>query len=131
MFGHRVSVFLLIFFGGGIGSMLRHFVNQTSAALFGVNFPYGTLFVNIVGSLAMGLIAGWFTFRGHGGQTLRLFLTTGILGGFTTFSAFSLDTALLWERGQTGVAALYVAGSLGASLVAVFGGLAIMRSALV
>ena len=69
------------------GSMIRHAVNQTSAAMFGINLPYGTLSVNIVGSLMMGLIAGWFAFRGDGGQLLRLFLTTGILGGFTTFSA--------------------------------------------
>ena len=81
--------------------MLRHAVNQASAAYFGVNFPWGTLFVNVVGSLAMGLLAGWFAFRGEGGQLLRLFLATGILGGFTTFSAFSIDAALLWERGQS------------------------------
>lgn len=128
--GHRSVVFLLIFVGGGFGSMLRHAVNQTSATLFGVSFPYGTLFVNIVGSLAMGLIAGWFALRGEGGQLVRLFLTTGVLGGFTTFSAFSLDTAVLWERGHVAGAALYAGGSLAAGIVGVFAGLAIMRTVL-
>lgn len=126
--GHRALAFLIIFVGGGIGSMLRHSVNQASAALIGVNFPYGTLFVNITGSLAMGLIAGWFAFHGRGGQLLPLFLTTGILGGFTTFSAFSLDAALLWERGQIAGAAMYVVGSVGVAIVCVFAGLAIMRT---
>jgi CrcB protein len=125
---HRALAFLIIFLGGGIGSMLRHAVNQASAALIGVTFPYGTLFVNITGSLAMGLIAGWFAFHGRGGQLLPLFLTTGILGGFTTFSAFSLDTALLCERGQIAGAALYVLGSVGVAIGCVFAGLAIMRT---
>ena len=128
--GHHTLAFLLIFVGGGFGSMLRHAVNQASAAIFGVNLPYGTLFVNITGSLAMGLIAGWFAFRGSGGQLLPLFLTTGILGGFTTFSAFSLDAALLWERGQSAGAVFYVAGSVTAAIIGVFAGLAIMRALL-
>jgi CrcB protein len=127
---HRILAFLLIFIGGGLGSMLRHAVNQASAAIFGMNLPYGTLSVNIIGSLIMGVIAGWFAFRGDGGQLLRLFLTTGILGGFTTFSAFSLDAALLIERGQTASSVLYVVGSVAAGIVCVFVGLAVMRSAL-
>lgn len=110
--------------------MLRHALNQASTALLGPDFPYSTIFVNVAGSLAMGLIAGWFALRGGGGQMLPLFLTTGILGGFTTFSAFSLDAALLWERGETGNAAAYVIGSLVPAIVAVFLGLAIMRSLL-
>ena len=76
----------------------------------------------------MGLIAGWFAFRGDGGQLLRLFLTTGILGGFTTFSAFSLDAALLLERGQTASGILYVVGSVAAGIICVFLGLAVMRA---
>jgi CrcB protein len=127
---HRVLVFVLVFIGGGLGSMLRHAVNQMSAAVFGMNFPYGTLSVNIIGSLAMGLIAGWFAFRGQGGQLVSLFLTTGILGGFTTFSAFSLDAALLLERGQTAGGIFYALGSVAAGIICVFGGLAIMRSVL-
>jgi CrcB protein len=124
---HRNLAFVLVFIGGGLGSMLRHAANQLSAVLFGINFPYGTLLVNIAGSLAIGLIAGWFALRGEGGQMLRSFLITGILGGFTTFSAFSLDAVLLWERGQPASAALYVVGSVMASIIAVFVGLALMR----
>ena len=75
----------------------------------------------------MGLIAGWFAFRGPSGQSLRLFLTTGILGGYTTFSAFSLDAALLWERGEILGAAFYVSASVALSLLGVFLGLAIIR----
>ena len=126
---HPAQVFLAIFVGGGLGSILRHFVNQACAAFFGLHFPAGTLVVNIIGSLAMGLLAGWFAFRGDG-QFLRLFLTTGVLGGFTTFSAFSLDAALLWERGQTGVAALYAGGSVAAGIIGVFAGLSLMRALL-
>src|SRR5262245_63998268 len=98
--GRHAFGFLLVFVGGGLGSMFRHAVNRASLSILGPDFPYGTMFVNITGSLAMGLIAGWFALRGKGGQMVPLFLTTGILGGFTTFSAFSLDVALLWERGQ-------------------------------
>ena len=99
--GHHTFAFLLIFIGGGLGSMLRHAVNQASAAMLGLNFPYGTLFVNISGSLAMGLIAGWFAFRGEGGgQSFRLFLTTGILGGFTTFSTFSVFSVPRFAAGS-------------------------------
>jgi fluoride exporter len=87
------------------------------------------MFVNITGSLAMGLVAGWFAFRSEGGvQMLRLFLTTGILGGYTTFSTFSLDTALLWERGQVWSAGLYVLGSVLAGVTGLFAGMALMRS---
>ena len=126
----HVFGFLIVFIGGGFGSMLRHALNQASTALLGPDFPYSTMFVNVAGSLAMGLLSGWFALRGGGGQMLPLFLTTGILGGFTTFSAFSLDAALLWERGETGNAVAYVIGSLVPAIVAVFLGLAIMRSLL-
>jgi fluoride exporter len=120
--------YLLVFIGGGIGSMLRHAVNQASAALLGAGF-WGTLFVNISGSFAMGLIAGWFAFRGEsGGQWLRLFLTTGILGGYTTFSTFSLDAGLFWERGQYWAAAFYVGSSVAAGLMGLFAGLALVRN---
>jgi len=122
---HRIG-FVLVFVGGGLGSILRHAVNQASA-LLGLNFPYGTFFVNILGSLVMGLIAGWFALRGEGGQMMRLFLTTGVLGGFTTFSAFSLDAALLWERGQAGATAFYVLGSVVVAILSVFIGLATMK----
>ena len=120
--------YLMVFIGGGIGAALRHGVNIGSARLLGTSFPYGTLTVNIVGCLAMGLLAGDLAFKGDVGQHWRLFLTTGILGGFTTFSAFSLDAALLYERGEIGPAAIYVLASVFMSLVAVFAGLALMRS---
>src|SRR5262245_7559848 len=122
MASHHSLAFLLIFIGGGLGSILRHSVNQASAIVFGPDYPCGTLFVNIVGSLAMGLLAGWFAFRGEGGQFLRLFATTGVLGGFTTFSAFSLDVALLWERGQTVGAAIYVMTSVSVAILGIFAG---------
>jgi CrcB protein len=128
--GRHALGFLLVFIGGGIGSMFRHASNQAGSALFGPDFPYGTIFVNLAGSLAIGLIAGWFALRGGGGQMLSLFLITGIIGGFTTFSAFTLDTALMWERGQSARAGLYVFGSIIPGVIAVFFGLAIMRSLL-
>lgn len=120
--------YLVVFIGGGIGAALRHGVNVGAARLFGTSFPYGTLTVNIVGCLVMGLLTGYFAFKGDIGQHWRLLLTTGVLGGFTTFSAFSLDVALLYERGDIGLAATYVLTSVAMSLVAVFAGLALMRS---
>ena len=119
--------YLIVFLGAGIGGAGRHGVNVLAARLFGTAFPAGTLAINVLGCLLMGLIAGIFAFRGHLPQEMRLFLTTGILGGFTTFSAFSLDAALLWERGEAGLAALYVGASVIFSLLAVAVGLAVSR----
>jgi fluoride exporter len=120
-------LYLIVFFGAGIGGALRHGVNVGASRLFGFGFPFGTLIVNIIGSFAMGLLAGYFAFRPGISQHMRLFLTTGILGGFTTFSAFSLDTALLVERHSYGLAAGYVVGSVAAGLSALFFGLALFR----
>ena len=120
-------LYLIVFLGAGIGGALRHGVNVSSVKLFGFGFPFGTLIVNIVGSFAMGLLAGYFAFRPGIAQHMRLFLTTGILGGFTTFSAFSLDTALLVERHAYGMAAGYIVGSVAASISALFFGLAMFR----
>ena len=122
-------LYLIVFLGAGIGGALRHGVNVGAARLFGYDFPFGTLIVNFVGSLAMGLLAGYFLLRPGVPQEIRLFLTTGILGGFTTFSAFSLDAALLIERNAYGLAAAYVVGSVAASILALFVGLALFRSA--
>jgi len=119
--------FLMVFLGGGIGAALRHGVNLLSARWLGTAFPYATLFENVTGSLVMGLIAGYFAFKGDAPQHLRLFLTTGILGGYTTFSAFSLDVALLTERHEIGLAALYVLASLVFSIGGLFAGLALVR----
>jgi CrcB protein len=121
-------LYLIVFLGAGIGGALRHGVNVGAARLFGYGFPFGTLIVNVAGSFLMGLLAGYFLFRPGIGQHMRLFLATGVLGGFTTFSAFSLDTALLIERHAFAMAAAYVAGSVAASLSALFFGLAVFRS---
>jgi CrcB protein len=120
-------LYLIVFLGAGIGGALRHGVNVGAARLFGYGFPFGTLIANVVGSFLMGLLAGYFAFRPGIGQHVRLFLTTGILGGFTTFSAFSLDTALLVERHSYGMAAGYAVGSVAASVSALFFGLALFR----
>ena len=119
--------FLIVFLGGGIGAALRHGVNLMSARLLGTGFNYATLFENVSGSLVMGLLVGYFAFAGGASQHWRLFLTTGILGGYTTFSAFSLDSVLLYERGELGLAALYVVLSVGLSIAGLFAGLALMR----
>jgi len=120
--------YLIVFLGAGIGGALRHGVNLAAMRLFGFGFPFGTLIVNVVGSLAMGLLAGYFAYRTGMPQHFRLFLTTGVLGGFTTFSAFSLDAALLMERHAYGLAAAYVAVSVAVSLAALFAGLAVFQS---
>ena len=122
-------LYLIVFIGAGIGGALRHGVNVGAARLFGYVFPFGTIIVNIAGSFLMGVFAGYFAFRPGINQHMRLFLTTGVLGGFTTFSAFSLDAALLIERHALGMAAGYIVGSVAASLSALFFGLAIFRSA--
>lgn len=120
---------LLVALGGGIGAGLRHGVNLGAARLAGTEFPWATFAINILGSLLIGVAAAWFAFRNEAAsQSLRLFLTTGILGGFTTFSAFSLDFALLYERGDIMAAVLYVVGSVGLSLLAIFAGLWLVRS---
>ena len=119
--------YLLVFFGGGLGASLRHAVNMACAKGFGTAFPYGTFIINISGSTVMGLIAGYLAFKGEATQHWRLFLMTGILGGYTTFSAFSLDTALLYERGEVALAVLYVLGSVGLSIAGLFAGLAVVR----
>jgi fluoride exporter len=119
--------YLLVFIGGGLGSALRHAINVASPRVFGTAFPYHTFIINITGSTIMGLIAGYLAFRGDASQSWRLFLMTGILGGYTTFSAFSLDAALLYERGEFGLAALYVLGSVVLSIAGLFAGLALVR----
>jgi CrcB protein len=117
---------LLVFVGGGLGAAARHAINRAGLALLGPGFPWWTLGVNVLGSFLIGLLAGLFDVMGTG-QNARLFLTTGFLGGFTTFSAFSLDALTLWERGAMLQAGLYVAGSVIASLIAVIAGLMISR----
>jgi CrcB protein len=132
IFGHNgqvrpVTSYFLVFFGGGLGATLRHLVNLTCARWIGTGFPWGTFIINITGSTVMGLIAGYLALKGEASQPWRLFLMTGILGGYTTFSAFSLDTALLYERGELGLAALYVLGSVVLSIAGLFAGLVLVR----
>ena len=122
-------LYLIVFIGAGIGGAMRHGINVVAARLFGYGFPFGTFIVNVAGSFAMGLLAGYFIYRPGVPQHVRLFLTTGILGGFTTFSSFSLDAALLIERHSYALAAGYLIGSVAAGLSALFFGLAVFRSA--
>jgi CrcB protein len=120
----------VIFLGGGIGSVLRHGMNILCVRLFGSQFPWGTFAVNLIGSFVIGLLAAFFAFRAGAAwtQPTRLFLITGVLGGFTTFSSFSLDFAMLFERGATMQALFYVLGSVGISLAAIFFGLYVGRA---
>jgi CrcB protein len=120
--------YLIVFLGGGIGAALRHGVNTLVPRIMATDFPFHTLLINIVGSVLMGLIAEFFALKSHLPASMRLFLTTGLLGGFTTFSAFSLETALLYERGEIGYAALYAVGSVVLAVGGLFLGLAVIRS---
>jgi len=118
---------LLVVVGGGIGAGIRHLTNMGALRLAGPNFPWGTMAINIVGSFAMGLFIAVLARRG-GSNELRLFVATGILGGFTTFSAFSLDFATLWERGATLPAFGYALASVIGAIIALFLGLWLARS---
>jgi CrcB protein len=122
-----MAAFLIVFLGGGIGAALRHGVNLISARWFGTALPWHTLIENVTGSLAMGLLAGYFALKAEPSQHWRLFLATGVLGGYTTFSAFSLDAVLLYERGEPGQAALYVLASVALAIAGLFAGLALIR----
>lgn len=119
---------LIVAAGGACGAVLRHLSNLAALRLFGPGFPWGTLFVNVAGSLVMGLFIGWLA-RRTGGSTneLRLFFATGILGGFTTFSAFSLDFMTLWRDGPPAIAVGYVFASVLISLLAIITGFWLIR----
>ena len=119
--------YILIFVGGGIGAACRHGVNRGALALLVPSFPFGTLLVNVIGGLLMGACAAWFSMRIDMSQEFRLFITSGLLGGFTTFSAFSLDAAILFQRGDYAVLAAYVFGSVALSIGALFLGMAAVR----
>ena len=121
---------VLVFVGAGLGGVLRHVANMGAARWLGADFPWGTLSVNVLGSLAMGVLAGWLALRAglSWAADARLFLLTGILGGFTTFSAFSLDAVLLWERGAAWQAGAYVLASVVLSIAALGAGLGLSRT---
>ncbi len=120
---------LLVMAGGAIGAGLRFLVGRFTLHQFGPGFPWGTLTVNLVGGLAMGLLVGLLARFGSGGEGWRLFVGVGLLGGFTTFSAFSLEVSNMIERGAIGLAAGYALVSVIASVAALFAGLWIVRMA--
>ncbi|HVJ71583.1 MAG TPA: fluoride efflux transporter CrcB [Sphingomicrobium sp.] len=118
---------LLVFVGGGLGAVARHGVNRAGLEMMGPGFPWWTMAVNISGSFLIGLLAGLFG-AWETGQDMRMFLVTGVLGGYTTFSAFSLDALTLWERGAFQQAGVYVLGSVILSLLAAALGLMVTRA---
>ena len=119
---------ILVAVGGAIGASLRHLVNLASLRLAGPGFPWGTMAVNVAGSFAMGVFVELLARRFNASNELRLFIATGVLGGFTTFSAFSLDFAVLWERGAALPALTYAITSVVGSILALFLGLWLARS---
>ncbi|MEJ2409481.1 MAG: fluoride efflux transporter CrcB [Novosphingobium sp.] len=126
-----IAASLFVALGGGTGAWLRFLVGRGWTAAIGPirasEFPFGTLTVNVLGSLFMGLFVGWLARFGSHGEGTRLFLAIGLLGGFTTFSSFSLDIVTLVERGQLGLAAFYTGISVIAGVMSLFLGLSIMR----
>ncbi|MEL7544475.1 MAG: fluoride efflux transporter CrcB [Pseudomonadota bacterium] len=114
--------------GGAIGASARYLVGVAATRTLGLTFPWGTLIINVVGSLAIGLLIGWLALRAsEDPAALRVFFAVGVLGGFTTFSAFALDIVTLLERKQAASAFGYTMASVILSVAAVFIGLAIMR----
>lgn len=118
-----MKTMLLIFLGGGTGSVLRWLTGLGAARLFGTGFPAGTLAVNLIGCFVMGLLAKLLLVPDSGGTDARFLLMTGLLGGYTTFSAFALDASQLWMREASGLAFLYIGLSVLGSLAAVALGL--------
>lgn len=119
--------YLIVGLGGALGAMARHGVGALVLRAAGDEFPWGTLVINVIGSFLIGLVIGVLALVGQWSQEIRLFAVVGILGGFTTFSAFSLETVLLFEKGQVGAALLYVIGSVAGSVLATFLGLYLVR----
>ena len=119
---------LLVAVGGALGSIARYLTGLATLRWFGPNFPWGTLAVNILGGLAIGIFAELIARRFDGSQELRLFIVTGILGGFTTFSAFTLEVTAMAERGEYTTALTYILASVVISVGAVFSGLALVRA---
>lgn len=121
---------LLVAAGGGAGAVCRHLISLAGLRLMGPSFPWGTLTVNVLGSLIMGLFIELLAQKFQGSTELRLLIATGFLGGFTTFSSFSLDVAVIWERGEMWLAVTYALVSVVLSIGALFGGLALARQVL-
>jgi len=114
--------------GGAIGSVMRYLVGIGAGRLFGTDFPWGTLIINITGSFVMGVFAGLFATRWNLPQATRIFLTVGICGGYTTFSTFSLDSFYLIERGELAATAVYMIGSAVLSVGALIGAMHLVRT---
>jgi fluoride exporter len=125
--GKAAMNYVLVFVGGGLGSTLRYIVNIVCPRFLGTDFPYHTFIINITGSTVMGLVAGYLAFKGEPSQFWRLFLMTGILGGYTTFSAYSLDASVLYEWGEIALALFYVLGSVVFSIAGLVAGLTLVR----
>lgn len=125
-----IQPYILVFVGAGLGGALRHTLNLAIGRALGLGFPWATAFINVSGSTAMGFLIGWLAFRSGAGwtQSVRLFVATGVLGGYTTFSTFSLESILLLERGQIGAAIAYVGGSVLLGIVGLWGGLSLARA---
>jgi CrcB protein len=125
-----MKMLLLAAAGGAIGAAGRYVVNSVSFRMLGMSFPWGTFIVNILGSLLMGVLIEAIALRFSVSNETRTFLATGILGGFTTFSSFSLDVAVLAERKDYGLLAAYLGGSVGLGILALFAGMGIARAIL-
>jgi CrcB protein len=130
---HPLAATGLVALGGGVGAVLRYQAGRALTALLGpatvAAFPWATLLINVSGSLAMGLLAGWLARNGTASETWRLLIGVGLLGGFTTFSAFSLELMLLIERGEATTAFAYALISVLAGVTALYVGLIVMRLA--
>lgn len=120
--------YLLVFLGGGVGSVLRLGIYRATRLWVSSDFPWGTFAVNVIGGLAAGVVTGWLLSRSAANDPWALFLMTGILGGFTTFSAFSVDALSLIQRGAVAMAVAYIIGSVLVSILAAGAGLALMRT---
>jgi len=118
---------LYVALGGALGASGRHLLGMATLKTLGPNYPYGTMAANIIGGFLMGLLAGWLVLKVSGGTNLRLFLGVGLLGGFTTFSAFSLDAVLMYEKKAYGALLSYVGGSVILSIGALMLGLMLAR----
>lgn len=125
---HIIPHLLLVALGGGLGASARYLTNLAALRLAGPNFPWGTFAVNVIGSFAMGLLIAALARRTGTSAEMRSFLATGFLGGFTTFSAFSLDFAVMWERGDHWHGAVYLTASVMISIMALFAGLFLVRA---
>ncbi len=123
-----MNAILAIAAGGALGAVMRHSVNVGAVKLLGHGFPYGTLTVNILGSFIMGLLIAVFAHYWQPSESMRMFLVTGFLGAFTTFSTFSLDFANLWERQAYLYSALYLGGSVILSIAGLFTAMALVRA---